>query len=89
MLLKWHIVRRAIWLLSHREITLERGLLVTSSFPGRAHFALVFPFVSIGLVIAECDYYSLLRQRRHFVEWSTQERGIPRGKNSRSENAGA
>lgn len=52
MLLKRHIVRRAIWLLFHREITLERGLLVTSSFPGRVHFALVFPFASIGLVIA-------------------------------------
>jgi len=25
---------------------------VTSSFPGRVHFALVFPFASIGLVIA-------------------------------------
>lgn len=34
MLLKRHIVCRAIWLLS-REITLEKGLLVTSSFPGR------------------------------------------------------
>lgn len=40
-------MRRAIWLFSHHEITLERELPVTSSFPGQAHFTLVFPFLSI------------------------------------------
>jgi len=90
MLLKRRIVRRAIWLLSHREITLERGLLVTSSFPGRVHFALVFPFASIGLVIAR-NAIIILSYDNGVISQSGAAKNVecPRGKNSRSENVGA
>jgi len=82
------IMHRAIWLLSHHEITLERELPVTSSFSRRAHFTLVFPFLSIvasssrnAIIILSYDNGIISRSE------TPKKLEFRETKNSRSENS--